>query len=257
MAPPTVYPWILYPEPSGLPLDWAPAPALVQTQLARRTECHVLQKIHHPHAVQVCPGAAACTGRSWHAYLSRAQVITPSGDCMHGTSPAAVSHHLQAVGFLLDDYLPAAAELCAHMMAASQSQILWSSPMRATPPVSMLPLVLQFLGACTRELPYMIVTEFLPGGSLSDFFRVLDRDPQRAPSLRRSVTIALDCAKGLRYMHARRCDWFVQHLIGVPSRVVAWMPQCCPGHDNGLRCMHSCRWISATACLVCRGQRRV
>ena len=66
------------------------------------------------------------------------------------------------------------------------------------------PHAVQFLGACTRGLPYMIVTEFLPGGSLCDFFQVLDRDPARAPTLRRAVSIALDCAKGLRYMHARR-----------------------------------------------------
>ena len=33
------------------------------------------------------------------------------------------------------------------------------------------PHCVQFLGACTHAQPYMIVTEFLPGGSLSDLFR--------------------------------------------------------------------------------------
>ena len=46
--------------------------------------------------------------------------------------------------------------------------------------------------------------QFIPGGSLSDFFKALDVEPDRHPSLRRSVSIALDCAKGMFYMHARR-----------------------------------------------------
>ena len=33
------------------------------------------------------------------------------------------------------------------------------------------PHCVQFLGASTHAQPYMIVTEFLPGGSLSDLFR--------------------------------------------------------------------------------------
>lgn len=33
------------------------------------------------------------------------------------------------------------------------------------------PHCVQFLGACTHAQPYMIVTEFLPGGSLTDLFK--------------------------------------------------------------------------------------
>jgi serine/threonine protein kinase len=33
------------------------------------------------------------------------------------------------------------------------------------------PHCVQFLGAATHEQPYMIVTEFLPGGSLADVFK--------------------------------------------------------------------------------------
>ena len=66
------------------------------------------------------------------------------------------------------------------------------------------PHAVQFLGACTRQEPYMIVTEFIPGGSLSDYFRIIDLDHSRHPSLRRAVQIALGCGQGMRYLHARR-----------------------------------------------------
>ena len=32
------------------------------------------------------------------------------------------------------------------------------------------PHAVRFFGACTKRQPYMIVTEFLPGGSLADVF---------------------------------------------------------------------------------------
>lgn len=52
------------------------------------------------------------------------------------------------------------------------------------------------MGACTREPPFMIVTEFMNGGSLADVF-----EHRIALSVRRACEIALDCAKGMAFLH--------------------------------------------------------
>lgn len=57
---------------------------------------------------------------------------------------------------------------------------------------------MQFLGACTKKEPYILVTELMSGGSLADAFR----RPQVFP-IRRAVEIALDAARGLAYLHHR------------------------------------------------------
>lgn len=58
------------------------------------------------------------------------------------------------------------------------------------------PNIVQFLGACTRKNPVTIVSEVMEGGSLAD---ALHARPQ--PPLRRALEIALDCARGLNYLH--------------------------------------------------------
>mmetsp|Transcript_18868 Transcript_18868/g.40627 ORF Transcript_18868/g.40627 Transcript_18868/m.40627 type:complete len:504 (+) Transcript_18868:214-1725(+) len=60
------------------------------------------------------------------------------------------------------------------------------------------PHTVQFLGAVTKRQPFMIVTEFMTGGSLSDIFR-----GGRFPGMWRAVQLALDCARGLAYLHNR------------------------------------------------------
>ncbi|KAI7841021.1 hypothetical protein COHA_005249 [Chlorella ohadii] len=61
------------------------------------------------------------------------------------------------------------------------------------------PNAVQFLGACTKKEPYILVTELMSGGSLADAFR----RPQVFPT-RRAVEIALDAARGLAYLHHRK-----------------------------------------------------
>lgn len=113
------------------------------------------------------------------------------------------------------------------------------------------PHAVRFFGACTKRQPYMIVTEYLPGGrcacccetnsclackssnlilydselprhrvvldcpgwlapalkdhlnccSLADLFKRVDT---YFPSMRRAVCIALDCAKGMSYLHCHK-----------------------------------------------------
>ncbi|CAK0787626.1 hypothetical protein CVIRNUC_010848 [Coccomyxa viridis] len=65
------------------------------------------------------------------------------------------------------------------------------------------PHAVQFLGACTISQPYMIVTEFLPGGSLTDLFRRVHRGQASHPSLKRATEMALDCSRGMTYLHAK------------------------------------------------------
>lgn len=61
------------------------------------------------------------------------------------------------------------------------------------------PNAVQFLGACTKKEPFILVTELMSGGSLADAFR----RPQVFP-IRRAVEIALDAARGLAYLHHRK-----------------------------------------------------
>jgi serine/threonine protein kinase len=35
------------------------------------------------------------------------------------------------------------------------------------------PNAVQFLGACTKQEPYILVTELMPGGSMADTFRMM------------------------------------------------------------------------------------
>ncbi|KAG2500845.1 hypothetical protein HYH03_001606 [Edaphochlamys debaryana] len=60
------------------------------------------------------------------------------------------------------------------------------------------PHTVQFLGAVTKQTPFMIVTEYMVGGSLADLFK-----GQRFPGMWRAVQLALDMARGLAYLHNR------------------------------------------------------
>lgn len=57
----------------------------------------------------------------------------------------------------------------------------------------------QFLGACTKKEPYILVTELMTGGSLADAFKL----PEAFP-MRRALEVALDAARGLAYLHNRQ-----------------------------------------------------
>ena len=82
---------------------------------------------------------------------------------------------------------------------------------RTAPVAPLLPqnLQVQFLGAVTKQQPFMIVTEYMTGGSLLDMFKRLNAAAQskqpgpRAFTIWRSVQLALDCARGLAYLHNR------------------------------------------------------
>ena len=62
------------------------------------------------------------------------------------------------------------------------------------------PRVVQFLGACTRGQPWLIMFEYLPGGALST---VLEKRRTLLP-VALAGRWALDCAQGLRYLHEHK-----------------------------------------------------
>ena len=57
----------------------------------------------------------------------------------------------------------------------------------------------QFLGACTKQKPYIVITELMACSLADAFLKTF-----YAPTQRRQVEIALDFAKGMAYLHSRR-----------------------------------------------------
>ena len=64
------------------------------------------------------------------------------------------------------------------------------------------PNVVQFLGAVTRSEPLCLVTELMRAGSLADALDARGRG--NPPPLGRALAWALDCCRGMRYLHERR-----------------------------------------------------
>jgi len=77
------------------------------------------------------------------------------------------------------------------------------------------PNAVQFLGACTKREPYILVTELMSGGSLADAFRRTEAFP-----FRRAVEIALDAARGLAYLHNRRPQPIIHRDLKSPNLLV-------------------------------------
>jgi len=89
------------------------------------------------------------------------------------------------------------------------------------------PHTVRFFGACTKRQPYMIVTEYLPGGSLADLFK---RAEYYFPSMRRAVAMALDCSKGMTYLHSHNKHIIVHRDLKPANLMLGGIP-----HDTGTR----------------------
>jgi Protein tyrosine and serine/threonine kinase len=57
----------------------------------------------------------------------------------------------------------------------------------------------QFLGACTKQKPYIVITELMACSLADAFLKTFF-----APTQRRQVEVALDFARGMAYLHSRR-----------------------------------------------------
>ncbi|KAK9810812.1 hypothetical protein WJX73_009202 [Symbiochloris irregularis] len=81
------------------------------------------------------------------------------------------------------------------------------------------PNAVQFLGARSKAEPYLLITELMSGGSVADAFR-----RERAFGLRRSIEIALDAARGLAYMQAKKPSPIVHRDLKPANLMVAGSP---------------------------------
>jgi serine/threonine protein kinase len=81
------------------------------------------------------------------------------------------------------------------------------------------PNIVQFLGASTQAEPLMIVSEMMDGGSLE---AALQR--QVRPPLRRVLEIALDCARGLNFLHLANPHCLI-HRDFKPSNILLAGPR--------------------------------
>lgn len=86
----------------------------------------------------------------------------------------------------------------------------------------------QFLGAVTKTRPYMIVTEYMPGGSLLDSFKA-----KILFTTWRAVLIALDMARGMAYLH-NRLPHAVIHRDLKPANLMLGGPKVFAPHHRKL-----------------------
>jgi len=85
------------------------------------------------------------------------------------------------------------------------------------------PNAVQFLGACTKKEPYILVTELMSGGSLADAMR-----PGMGFPARRALEVAADAARGLAYLHARKQGAIVHHDLKPGNLMISgtqYLPQ--------------------------------
>jgi hypothetical protein len=73
------------------------------------------------------------------------------------------------------------------------------SPLTVSHLEHLLPCRLQFLGACTKQKPYIVLTELMACSLADAFLKTF-----YAPTQRRQVEVALDFARGMAYLHSRR-----------------------------------------------------
>lgn len=65
------------------------------------------------------------------------------------------------------------------------------------------PRIVQFLGACTRAQPWMLIFEYMPGGALSTILENAASKGQRVPP-KQAARWTLGIAQGLRYLHEHK-----------------------------------------------------
>ena len=116
------------------------------------------------------------------------------------------------------------------------------------------PNTVQFLGACTRKQPFMIITEYMPGGSLADLLR----RPSSFPSMRRAIVMAIDCARAMTYLHLLECVLPIPSIMSFCQISSASSKQFAAlfttNSNNGWRC--SATYIPASCCASRQGIRR-
>jgi len=86
------------------------------------------------------------------------------------------------------------------------------------------PNAVQFLGACTKDTPYVLVTELMSGGSVADALRPGPSGSTGGFTPRRALEVALDTARGLAYLHARKQGAIVHRDLKPGNLMVGGSP---------------------------------
>jgi len=181
-----------------------------------RTEIAILRKISHPNCVQVW-GASGASGAS--------------GGLRFGVWCAA-GCGLAVVGLGME---------CAFVFLQMQlfccTQPSKPKPTRTTTTITTTTTkpklhnhhpYQQFLGACTKQKPYIVLTELM-ACSLADAFN----KTFYAPTQRRQVEIALDFARGMAYLHSRRQP--IVHRVSWVARLQrGLLPEGCACFEESL-----------------------
>jgi serine/threonine protein kinase len=154
-----------------------------------RTEIAILRKVHHPNCVQV---RRRRRGVAWPARRALLASRMEGGAASSaGTRPARGR--------------------IASTTAAPPRQPALAPPANTHPPAPAPATTRkhptttrhhpapQFLGACTKQKPYIVITELMACSLADAFLKTF-----YAPTQRRQVEIALDFAKGMAYLHSRR-----------------------------------------------------
>ena len=79
------------------------------------------------------------------------------------------------------------------------------------------PCLVQLLGVCTRELPFFIVTEYMPKGNLLDYLRGPDGKDLEAVTL---VYMSQQVAKAMAYLEQEN---MIHRCVHVCRGVGVWM----------------------------------
>ena len=78
------------------------------------------------------------------------------------------------------------------------------------------PNILQFLGSCTKQNPYMILMEYMINGSLHDY---VNKNCKKSLTYNMKIDIVKDIAKGLAYLHNRKPQCII-HRDLKPSNIL-------------------------------------
>ena len=62
------------------------------------------------------------------------------------------------------------------------------------------PTIIELLGVCTRELPFFIITEYMPKGNLQDYLRGPEGKDLKATAL---VSMAQQVASAMAYLESK------------------------------------------------------
>lgn len=100
------------------------------------------------------------------------------------------------------------------------------------------PNVIKFVGACRKTPVYCVITEYLPEGSLRAYLHKLEHKILPLPKL---ISMALDLARGMEYIHSQR----VIHRDLKPENVLLADDFHLKVADFGIACEEACRDLLA------------